>query len=753
MKTGLLKVLFIEDVPADAELCIGTLERAGFSVRADVCGSAKDLERLIGDEDYDVILADYNLLDWSGIQSVEIVRRMARNIPVIIVTGMLGDEKAVDCIHQGAADYVLKDRLSRLPLAVRRAIDENVLRNQSRLLAAAVSGVKEGILIVEAADGLSNAQIVSVNEAVSQITGYTSGELIGKPLSFFQTIEGRQRVFADCEANRQGSDSFDAETVHNRKDGSVYDAEWQASSIRDPAGRVRHYVVILREITERKRAAAELAYAHEELVRSSEELTDAKYRAEAATRAKSDFLASMSHEIRTPMNAIIGMADLLSETQLTHRQAKYVEVFQRAGDTMLVLINQLLDLSKIESGKFDLEHIEFDLTAVLAKAVTLFELPAKAKGLNLSVRVDSSTPTNLNGDPYQLQQVLTNLIGNAVKFTETGSVSVEAGLGEILPDSECSIRFKVADTGVGIPDDKTALIFETFTQSDASITRKYGGTGLGLAISRALVERMKGSISVESAVGVGSTFCFTATFGLETDSQTGPQESSPWRVLLCEDSQDNAFLVNAYLTGTKYTLEHVTDGSLGVERFKSGTFDIVLMDMQMPVLDGHAATRRIRQWEADRSRRPTPVLALTAHAQAEEVQRCESSGCTAFLSKPIRKATLLAALAKHLPHTRVSANESDLPPEVQELVPGYLEQRRVDLSTLWAAIDAADYSTMSMLGHQLKGSGSSYGFDEFSTIGSALEQAAEAHDAWETYRQAALLAGSLSRISATSPNN
>ena len=744
---GPLKVLLVEDVAADAELCVDALEKAGFSVDADVCSSAEDFEQMIRTKDYDVILADYNLKDWTGIQAVEILRRLGKNIPVLVVTGNLGDEKAVDCIHQGAADYVLKDRLSRLPSAVSRSIEENVLRKQSHVLKAALFSVKEGVLIAKAAPNLLNAEIVALNDAFSRITGYSSEELLGKHLSCFRTTGAGDQFFGN-EAKLSNHDV--TESVDKHKDGSEYNAEWQVSPIHNGPGGISHYVVIHRDITDRKRAAAQLAETNQKLLRYSEELQFAKGHAEAATRAKSEFLACMSHEIRTPMNAIIAMADLLSYTQLTPEQSKYVEVFQRCGENLLVLINQLLDISKIEAGKLDLEELDFDLNAVLAKTIALFESRAHAKGLSLSFRVGGSTPTRVIGDQHQLQQILTNLIGNAIKFTEEGSVIVEASLVDMLSNSDCLIEFKVSDTGVGIPDDKIAVIFEDFSQADSSITRHYGGTGLGLSISRALVEKMKGSITVESEVGVGSTFRFSANFRLQPADMQAQSKSAPRRILLCEDSQDNAFVVGAYLKGTNYLLEHVPDGKEGVDRFKSENFDLVLMDMQMPILDGHTATRRIRLWEADHNLRPTPILALTAHAQPEEVKRCEACGCTAFLSKPIRRPTLLAALARHLGHATSAPDQTDVPPEVQELVPGYLKQKDVDLERLRMAIEESDYPSISRLGHQLKGSGTSYGFDEFSKIGSALEHAAKTHDLEETRRQVELLAGAVSEALAVS---
>jgi CheY-like chemotaxis protein len=221
-------------------------------------------------------------------------------------------------------------------------------------------------------------------------------------------------------------------------------------------------------------------------------------------------------------------------------------------------------------------------------------------------------------------------------------------------------------------------------------------------------------------------------------------DGATFRILLCEDSQDNAFLVSAYLKGTKYVLEHVTDGEAGAAAFQSEVFDLVLMDMQMPVLDGHAATRRIRQWEADHCRKPVPILALTAHAQIGEGKRCEASGCTAFLSKPIRKSTLLAAMATHLAGIKRTQDYSGLPSEVQKLVPDYLRRKRSDLDLLWKAVEAADYCTICTFGHQLKGSGAAYGLDRFSEIGCALERAAKTSDLEEARRQTGLLASSVS---------
>jgi PAS domain S-box-containing protein len=750
MSTDVLRVLLVEGAPATADLWIEAFQKAGVSVFMDVSWGTDDFERRVGAADYDVILAAYDLTTGKGIEVGDILRRLGKNIPTITVTGPLGSELAVEYMRHGAANYVLKERLGRL--TVRRAIDENMLHGKTDPLAAALVSYGEGILIAEAASDWSSSKIVFLNTAFTRITGYSSDDLIGKPLSAFHPTETGEEFLGVCEAKLPDLDCVKVEINHARKDGSMYDAECQISHIRDYLGRVSHYVVMHRDITASKRKTTELERSNEELVRNSEELKQAVLRAEAASRAKSDFLVSVSHEIRTPMNVIVGMADLLSGAQLTSGQAKYVEVFQRAAEDLLVLVNHLLDLSKIESGKFELEHIDFDLTVVLRQVTSLFEIPARAKGLNISLQVAGGTPTRLIGDPYQLQQVLINLVGNAVKFTAKGSITIEAGIGEILTSSECTVKFTVADTGAGIPDEKKASVFENFTQADSSFSRLYGGTGLGLAICRALVEKMDGTIMVESAIGVGSTFRFVAKFGLQSDGSTVELGSSPCKILLCEDSDDNAFLVKAYLEGTKYQIDRVADGKAALDIFKSERFDVVLMDMQMPVLDGYSATRQIRQWESANGRRPTPILALTALAQTAQAERCEACGCTAFLSKPIRKAALLAALAEHLSDAEVDQGESDLPLEVQQLVPAYLTRQRVDLDRLRTAISAADYDTISTLGHQLKGSGTPYGFHEFSKIGSAIEQAAKTLDLEEARRQAQLLGGCVSLALTASPN-
>jgi Amt family ammonium transporter len=406
-------------------------------------------------------------------------------------------------------------------------------------------------------------------------------------------------------------------------------------------------------------------------------LVDALRRAEAATVAKSEFLANMSHEIRTPMTAIIGYTDILIEKSYGRDAQEPLAVIKRNGEHLLSIINDILDLSKIEAGKLEVERIRFSPLQMIAELGSLMRVRAEAKGLALQIEFDGEMPETVEGDPTRVRQILINLLGNAIKFTEFGTIRLAVALCRrerlaalaaqpdgsgpaMLPaDSEFYLRFDVIDTGIGISPEQLATLFRPFQQADGSMTRRYGGTGLGLTISRHLTGMLGGTLLVDSAVGEGSRFRVILPVGdlagvprvdhpgveavrdSHPAARTVPRISGPCRVLLAEDGPDNQRLISYVLGKAGIEVTVAENGRIAVDHVREALgrgekYDVILMDMQMPVLDGYGATGQLRSMGY-----PGPIIALTAHAMASDREKCLNAGCTDYLTKPINRQDLL----------------------------------------------------------------------------------------------------------------
>lgn len=487
-----------------------------------------------------------------------------------------------------------------------------------------------GIMVLE------NRVLTKVNRRMAEMLGYEPEDIIGRGPQQLHLSEKNFQEFGENYYWRLAQQEIvNIEYPLRHKDGRTIWCQFNGKAIAPP-DLAKGAVWIIEDITARKQA--------------EEDLKLAKAQAEAANRAKSDFLANMSHEIRTPMNGVIGMTSLLLESELSAEQQEYAKTIQSSGDSLLSIINDILDYSKIEAGKLELEHIDFDLRVAMDDINSLLAIKAFEKELEYIAVVSPEVPSLLHGDPGRLRQILVNIVGNAIKFTDTGEVTVRVDL-EKEDAIQTVVRFSVADTGIGIPKDQQDRLFKSFTQADTSTTRKFGGTGLGLTISKQLVELMGGHIGLESEKGEGSEFWFTATLKKQPEGKEKhrvlPEDIRGKRILIVDDNDTNRYVLKEQLKFWGCRYDDASNGEQALIKLREAAhtrapFEIAILDMQMPGIDGEALGRMIK---LDPDLRKTILVMMTSMGQRGDAMRFEEIGFAAYLNKPIRQSQLYNCLA------------------------------------------------------------------------------------------------------------
>ncbi len=629
-------ILVVEDDPGVSMLERRRLERAGYAV---VCATTAEEALGYVEQGVTLIVLDQGLPDATGLEFYERLKAAGHDLPVIIVTGLSDEATVVAALRAGVCDFVIKspEYLDYLSEAVERVLRQSRLEQRLQ-----ESEEKYRLIFENAVVGIYQAsldgRLLMVNPAMARMFGY------GSPEEMISAVtDTRTQLWVSAEERakyirflQEGGTVVGAEAWMRHKNGSTIWVSLSVRPLRNADGKLVGLEGTFQDITERKRA--------------EEAMKEAREAAEAANRAKSEFLANMSHEIRTPMNGVIGMTELLLDTELPPKQREYAETVRLSAEHLLTIINDILDFSKIEAGEMRIETTQFDLRTMVENVVTLLAEAARAKGLKLTSLIKYDVPTTLGGDPGRLRQVLTNLIGNAIKFTEQGEAILRVGLDEEENDS-LVVRFEVEDTGIGITQEQQARLFESFTQADASTTRHYGGTGLGLAISKQLVELMGGQIGVESSSGKGSTFWFTVRLESQPaearTAESVPVDLQDLRVLIVDDNATNRKILCEQTASWKMRATSVEDGPRALEALRSAAgrgapFDMAILDMQMPAMEGMELARKIK---ADPTLAPTRLVLLTSMGQRGDAKEAKRAGIEAYLTKPITQSELYDALA------------------------------------------------------------------------------------------------------------
>ncbi len=639
--TESMKILVVDDNRELAEIIHDIMVENGYGVTA--AHDGKEAVEKISEHAFDLVILDYQLPDTDGLELQERLAAVS-GADFIIVTAHASLESAAEAVRRKRiVGYETKPLdFNRLLAFVRQVADrrrtEKELERANALLAAVFQAIPGHINVMDADFNLLDVNITP--DVLDRLGFKNKNEMTGRKC--YEVYRRSPSVCPECAI---------ASCLESGK------LETRFSTLHEDeilGGSTKLFATPIRDSSDTIIGAVECAMDITDLKMMEKELRQAKEAAEAANIAKSGFLANMSHEIRTPLNAIVGLSHILKNTPLDQEQREQVDIIIKSSNILLSLIDDILDFSKIEAEKIVLEDTDFNLEDVIKEVIEIFSVKANEKNLYLRYETEDSIHLHLRADMGRLRQVLLNLVGNAVKFTEMGGIHISAGL-ESETETHVTIRFEVRDTGIGLSPDQISRLFEPFSQADVSVTRKYGGTGLGLAISKRIVELMNGDIGVDSEPGLGSAFRFSVELKKQLDSRRSQEteltvehmEMDPsWRILVAEDNPFNQKVVQLMLADMELTADIAQNGLEAIQMLEKNVYDLVLMDIQMPVMDGVEATKAIRN--SDSHFKDIPIVALTAHVLAEQRNEWFKAGLNGYLAKPVQPDQLRGAIYEQL---------------------------------------------------------------------------------------------------------
>jgi len=645
-KKAPLKILFIEDASSDTVLAEHSLKAAGLDFQFQTVKTEETLRTALKQFDPDLVISDYSMPEFDGMTALHTVLELNAGLPFIVFTGSINEETAVECMKAGATDYVLKEHVNRLPLAVKSAIKkkkmlkatieaQQKLHENEKKFRALYESATDGVIGID-----SKGRITLWNPAAEKMFGFGFKEVSGKDLHkliaskkfYKQFFSAFQKFTRTGEGRILGKPM---EVPAKRKDGIEFPVEFSLSKFRWQGE--WQATAIIRDISERKKREAELV--------------EAKEKAQESDRLKSVFLANMSHEIRTPMNGIIGFVDLLRQGNLSHEEEEeYLGLILSSSKHLLTIINDILEIARIEVGQVSVKPVSFNLKKLLKETYEVFYARTAIENKNISLLWEKSAnlPGNIISDPVRIKQVLYNLLSNALKFTREGSIRFGAE-----EKQQGLLSFYVADTGIGIEPAFQEKIFDRFQQVEGKLTREYGGTGLGLSISKGIVEKLGGKISLKSKPGKGSTFFFTIPFISKEKKKT---EKIPDKkkiktyeghsILVAEDTDSNYIIVEKMLAPVNVNIVRAMNGKEAVMLCCEHDFSLIILDLKLPILNGYEAARKIRIFRPD-----LPIIAQTTYAMEDDREQALNAGCNDYLTKPVQRKKLFELLGKYIGST------------------------------------------------------------------------------------------------------